>query len=143
MGKSKPKKSQRSDPPASVFQTILRSLDPSEPPSRRNVATSTTSAITLLTVLLLLLLLAFLKRPFHIDDPLFIWVARHIQSHPANPYGFSIAFHLIRYSSTFVAVTTSTPESMIVAAGGLPDLMSASSRTDSLPQPKYFWPSST
>ena len=37
----------------------------------------------------------------------------------------------------------STPESMIGDAGILPFLMSCSSFTDSLPQPKYFWPSST
>jgi len=42
-----------------------------------------------------------------------------------------------------VPLTTSTPESMIGEAGGLPFLTSVSSRTDSLPQPKYFWPSST
>ena len=32
----------------------------------------------------------FLAKPFNIDDPLFIWVARHIQSHPWNPYGFDV-----------------------------------------------------
>ncbi len=32
----------------------------------------------------------FLAKPFNIDDPLFIWVARQIQAHPLNPYGFNV-----------------------------------------------------
>jgi len=36
----------------------------------------------------LILLLPFLDKAFHIDDPLFVWIAKHIQSHPADPYGF-------------------------------------------------------
>lgn len=32
----------------------------------------------------------FLAKPFNIDDPLFIWVARQIHLHPANPYGFNV-----------------------------------------------------
>jgi 4-amino-4-deoxy-L-arabinose transferase-like glycosyltransferase len=43
----------------------------------------------LLAVATLLVLLPFAGKPFSIDDPLFIWVARHIQSHPFNPYGFN------------------------------------------------------
>ena len=43
----------------------------------------------LLAVVVLIALVPFLTKPFNIDDPLFIWVAKHIQSHPANPYGFS------------------------------------------------------
>ena len=32
----------------------------------------------------------FLAKPFNFDDPLFIWAAKHIQSHPADPYGFDV-----------------------------------------------------
>jgi 4-amino-4-deoxy-L-arabinose transferase-like glycosyltransferase len=35
-------------------------------------------------------LLPFLGKAFHMDDPLFIWTGRHIQSHPLNFYGFRI-----------------------------------------------------
>jgi hypothetical protein len=35
-------------------------------------------------------LLPFLGKAFHIDDPLFIWAARHIHSHPADFYGFNV-----------------------------------------------------
>ena len=35
-------------------------------------------------------LVPFLGKPFSMDDPLFIWTARHIQTHPANPYNFGV-----------------------------------------------------
>jgi len=38
-------------------------------------------------------LIVFLRRPFNIDDPLFIWVAKHIQTHPGNPYGFTVNWY--------------------------------------------------
>jgi 4-amino-4-deoxy-L-arabinose transferase-like glycosyltransferase len=35
-------------------------------------------------------LLPFLGKAAHMDDPLFIWTARHIQSHPFDFYGFNV-----------------------------------------------------
>lgn len=32
----------------------------------------------------------FVAKPFNLDDPLFVWAAQHIHSHPANPYGFQV-----------------------------------------------------
>src|SRR5262249_27247537 len=55
----------------------------------------------------------------------------------------AIFFHCRAYCSTLSFVTTSTPESMIGAGGRLPSTMFFNSLTDSSPQPKYFWPSST
>src|SRR5438105_3198072 len=43
-----------------------------------------------LTLLVAAALIPFLAKPFNMDDPLFIWAARHIQTHPLNPYGFEI-----------------------------------------------------
>ncbi len=43
----------------------------------------------LLTFVTLAALMPFLARPFNIDDPLFIWMARQIREHPLNPYGFN------------------------------------------------------
>ena len=43
-----------------------------------------------LTLVMLVWLGPFLAKPFNIDDPLFIFVAHQIQSHPANPYGFNV-----------------------------------------------------
>lgn len=47
----------------------------------------------LLAVLTVLALAPFLTKPFNIDDPLFIWIARHIQSHPGNPFGFNLNWY--------------------------------------------------
>jgi len=47
-------------------------------------------AAGLLTAVTLACLLPFLGKAFHMDDPLFIWAARHIQSHPLDFYGFNV-----------------------------------------------------
>lgn len=38
-------------------------------------------------------LLIFSAKPFHIDDPLFIWSAKHIQQHPTDFYGFNVNWY--------------------------------------------------
>src|SRR5665213_3994087 len=43
-----------------------------------------------LTFVTLAVLAPFLAKPFNIDDPLFIWVARQIYLHPGDPYGFDV-----------------------------------------------------
>jgi len=40
-----------------------------------------------------LVLALFSGKAFHIDDPLFIWVAQQIQVHPLNFYGFSVNWY--------------------------------------------------
>jgi 4-amino-4-deoxy-L-arabinose transferase-like glycosyltransferase len=47
-------------------------------------------------ILMLVVLAAlgpFITKPFNIDDPLFLWTARQIQAHPANPYGFDVNWY--------------------------------------------------
>jgi 4-amino-4-deoxy-L-arabinose transferase-like glycosyltransferase len=46
-----------------------------------------------LTVVTLAALAPFLAKPFNIDDPLFVWIARQIQLHPGNPYGFDVNWY--------------------------------------------------
>lgn len=41
-------------------------------------------------IVTILSLAPFLDKAFHMDDPLFIWAGRHIQSDPADFYGFSV-----------------------------------------------------
>src|SRR5881227_2487339 len=36
----------------------------------------------------------FLNKAFHIDDPLFLWMAQQVSQHPADPYGFSVNWYL-------------------------------------------------
>jgi hypothetical protein len=43
-----------------------------------------------LLALTLACLLPFLSKAVHLDDPLFIWTARHIQKDPLNFYGFAV-----------------------------------------------------
>ena len=37
--------------------------------------------------------LPFLSKPFHVDDPVYLWVARQIQSRPFDFYGFTINWY--------------------------------------------------
>src|SRR5438132_2508445 len=36
----------------------------------------------------------FLNKAFHIDDPLFLWIAHQVSQHPAHPYGFSVNWYV-------------------------------------------------
>src|SRR5947208_15540734 len=35
----------------------------------------------------------FLNKAFHIDDPLFLWMAQQISTHPADPYRFAVNWY--------------------------------------------------
>jgi 4-amino-4-deoxy-L-arabinose transferase-like glycosyltransferase len=43
-----------------------------------------------LTLATVAALVPFLAKPFNLDEPLFIWAAKHIQSQPTDPYGFDV-----------------------------------------------------
>jgi 4-amino-4-deoxy-L-arabinose transferase-like glycosyltransferase len=36
----------------------------------------------------------FLNKAFHIDDPLFLWIAQQITRHPQDPYGFDVNWYV-------------------------------------------------
>src|SRR5277367_2845801 len=57
----------------------------------------------LLAVLTLVCLAPFSGKPFHMDDPLFVWTAQQIVHHPLDPYGFNVVWY-----------TTTAPASEIV-----------------------------
>ncbi len=44
----------------------------------------------------------FLNKAFHIDDPLFIWMAQQIAKHPFDPYGFYVNWVSFRQPMTIV-----------------------------------------
>ena len=46
-----------------------------------------------LVVVLLAIFLPFVNKPFNIDDPLFIWVAKHVQHNPFDFYGFDVNWY--------------------------------------------------
>ena len=54
---------------------------------------STGRSLLFLTIVAIALVAPFANKAFHIDDPLFVWSAKHIQSHPADPYGFNINWY--------------------------------------------------
>jgi 4-amino-4-deoxy-L-arabinose transferase-like glycosyltransferase len=60
-----------------------------------------------LTLAVLAALGPFLAKSFNIDDPLFLWTARQIQAHPANPYGFDLNWY--GYESPMWEVTKNPP----------------------------------
>jgi hypothetical protein len=47
----------------------------------------------LLLFICVLCLLPFVNKAFHMDDPLFIWVAKQIQTNPFDFYGFSVNWY--------------------------------------------------
>lgn len=54
---------------------------------------SSTRAICLLLLIGLLCLVPFLNKAFHIDDPVYIWTAQHIQTHPLDFCGLSMNWY--------------------------------------------------
>lgn len=46
-----------------------------------------------LVLLVLVTLGPFLAKPFNIDDPLFVWLARQVRAHPGDPFGYSVNWY--------------------------------------------------
>jgi 4-amino-4-deoxy-L-arabinose transferase-like glycosyltransferase len=46
-----------------------------------------------ITFLVSAMLGPFLAKPFNLDDPLFIWLARQVQIHPGNPFAFAVNWY--------------------------------------------------
>src|SRR5439155_5609757 len=46
-----------------------------------------------INLLCLASLLPFINKPFHIDDPLYLWTARQIVRDPLNPYGLDVNWY--------------------------------------------------
>lgn len=67
----------------------------------------------------LLCLLPFLNRAFSMDDPLFIWMAKHILGHPADPYGFSVNWYGVDHPMSFVMKNPPLNSYYIAAVSGI------------------------
>jgi len=46
------------------------------------------------TIAVIAALVPFLNKAFHIDDPLFLWMAQQVSQRPADPYGFSVNWYV-------------------------------------------------
>ncbi len=54
---------------------------------------STTRDAFFAVIAVIAALAPFLNKAFHIDDPLFLWIAQQVSQHPADPYGFSVNWY--------------------------------------------------
>ena len=63
--------------------------------------------VALLVLTTLAALLPFIGKPFNIDDPLFVWAAQHVRSHPMDPYGFNANWY--GHEMPFWAITQNPP----------------------------------
>ena len=61
------------------------------------------------------LLLPFVTKAFHIDDTLFLWIARHIQTDPLDFYGFRANWY--GYAMPMSAITHPMNVKAIMASG--------------------------
>src|SRR5690349_19977677 len=55
---------------------------------------SDTRGVFIAAVAVLAILGPFLNKAFHIDDPLFLWMAQQISHHPGDPYGFAANWYI-------------------------------------------------
>jgi len=59
----------------------------------RNERREALACAILLSAATLLFLLPFIGKAYHIDDPMYIWVAKHIHLSPLDPYGFTVNWY--------------------------------------------------
>lgn len=52
-----------------------------------------TRDVAILTVATLACLIPFINKPFHVDDPLFLWTAEQIRRDPTDFYGFDVVWY--------------------------------------------------
>jgi 4-amino-4-deoxy-L-arabinose transferase-like glycosyltransferase len=53
-----------------------------------------TRSVFIVAVAVLAVLAPFLNKAFHIDDPLFLWIAQQISMQPGDPYGFAANWYV-------------------------------------------------
>lgn len=65
-------------------------VDEAESVTERGTSRTDRWGIFLAIVVTVLCLLPFVNKAFHIDDPLFLWTARHLWTNPLDFYGFDV-----------------------------------------------------
>lgn len=114
-------------PPANInlAPTMMNSTGPVSPPSSegtKDVAEpglkglgGNARSLWFLVLITLGSLALFLGKPFHVDDPLFVWCARHIVTKPLDFYGFTVNWEGGRAS--MAAMTQNPPLASYYLAG--------------------------
>ena len=59
------------------------------------MTTSLAQRVLGLVAIVVCVLAPFLGKAFHIDDPLFLWIAQQISKNPTDPYGFSVNWYSV------------------------------------------------
>ena len=72
---------------------MAQALSPGEKPIDKFLRWFASRPKLTLAMIVLAGLAPFINKPLNMDDPLFIWAAKQIQSHPLDPYGFSVNWY--------------------------------------------------
>lgn len=87
----------KSEKPENVEENLIKALlecfELADRPRQERTRLQRHTPILFLTAATVVLLLPFVNKAFHIDDPLFVWAAKNILSHPSNPYGFMVNWY--------------------------------------------------
>lgn len=75
--------------------------------------------LTFVLLATLLCLVPFVGKPFNIDEPLFIWVAKHLQANPFDFYGFTINWYGTESGAAEVIKNPPLASYYLALAGGL------------------------
>lgn len=84
---------QASDSAAGLRARLVAGLDPGSRQSGADALQPDAAVMTLVALLVLILLLPFVGKAFNMDDPVYVWMAQHIQENPRDPYGFSVNWY--------------------------------------------------
>lgn len=93
MSKKSGKKQEKTETKGSVIKTLRDWFQPTD--RSRDVKTRSNGrvAVYFLIVVVLVVFLPFVNKAFHIDDPLFVWAGKNIESHSSDPYGFKVNWY--------------------------------------------------
>jgi 4-amino-4-deoxy-L-arabinose transferase-like glycosyltransferase len=72
---------------------VLELFAPTEENKERKRGLRRLAPLLFLIGITVICLLPFIGKAFNIDDPLFLWAAKNIQSNPSNPYGFNVNWY--------------------------------------------------
>jgi len=101
------------------FLRILSSLDVRSTLSPAEGNVEKYAPLIFLIGILLLCSVPFLNKAYSIDDPLFLWSAKHIQDAPLDPYGFNVNWYSREMPMSFVTKNPPLACYYIAAAASL------------------------
>lgn len=98
------------------FKRILYSIDVNSTPSIGESNIEKYAPLFFLIGIVMICYLPFLNKAYSIDDPLFIWSAKHIQNDPLDPYGFNVIWYRQEMPMSFVTKNPPITSYYIAAA---------------------------